>query len=61
MLEIGASSIEFYSPVRVQLAALSYKFDTLVATIYHNNDTDGSINMCWRKRKINEKGLAEIH
>ena len=59
--EIGSSSIEFSYTVRVQLAALSCKFDTLVATIYHNIDTDGSINMCWIKRRINEKGLAEIH
>ena len=31
VVEIGASSIVFSSPVRVQLAALSYKSDTLVA------------------------------
>jgi len=31
VVEIGTSSIEFSSPVRVQLAALSYKSDTLVA------------------------------
>jgi len=68
-------TIEFSSPVRVQLAALSDKSETLEAfrrshlsvvqtlclimsswLLYHRNDTDGFINMCWR-----EQGLAEMH
>ena len=59
VVEIGATSIEFSSPVRVQLAAFPTNLTHWL--LYHNNDTDVSINMCWRKRKIKEKGLAAIH
>ena len=80
VVEILATSIEFSSPIRVQLAALSDKSDTMEAfrrshlpvvqtlchimlswLLYHKNNIDGSIIMCWRERKINEQGFAEVH